>query len=136
MARTFGEYSTDVPLGTTWEESFVLADEDGVALDLTGYKARAQLRTSKAALGAPVFELTSEGATPSMFVQPGAVAGLLTILVPSSQVSALSPNNAKLKLVWDIELYIPGTGGEDDYVIPCIQGKVNLLPRATRADLT
>lgn len=135
MARTFGQYSPDVPLGTTWEEALVLADEDGVPLDLTGYEARAQLRTRKDAPGPPVFALTSEGATPTLFVQPGAVAGLLAILVPVSQVSALSPNNAKRKLVWDIELFIPGTVGEDDYVVPSIEGKVNLLPRATRADL-
>lgn len=135
MARTFGEYSPVVPLGTTWEESLVLADEDGVPLDLTGYEARAQLRTRKDAPGAPVFELSSEGAEPTMFVQPDAVVGLLTILVPRTQVSTLSPTNTKRKLVWDIELYIPGVGGEDDYVIPCVEGKVILLPRATRADL-
>lgn len=135
MARTFGEYSPVVPLGTTWEESLVLADEDGTPLDLTGYEARAQLRTSAAAPGAPVFELSSEGADPALAVQPGGVLGLLTILVPRTQVSALSPTNAKRKLAWDIELYIPGVGGEDDYVIPCVQGKVNLLPRVTRADL-
>lgn len=135
MARTFGQYSPDVPLGTTWEEALVLADEDGVALDLTGYEARAQLRTSKDAPGAPVAELTSQGATPTLFVQPGAVPGLLTIAVPTSAVNALSPTNAKRKLVWDIELFIPGVGGADPYVIPAVEGKVNLLPRATRANL-
>ena len=30
MARTFGTYSPVVPLGTTWEESLVLEDADGV----------------------------------------------------------------------------------------------------------
>ncbi len=135
MARTFGEYSPSVPLGTTWEESLVLADEDGVPLDLAGYEARAQLRVSKDARGAPVLELTSTGADPTLFVEPDAQPGVLRILVPRTQVSALSPSNARRKLVWDIELYIPGSGGEDDYVIPCVEGKVTLLPRSTRADL-
>ncbi len=135
MARTFGEYSPDVPLNTTWEEELVLADEDDVPLDLTGYEARAQLRTSKDAPGPPVFSLSSVGAGATLSVQPGGQIGLLALAVPRTQVMALSPNNAKRKLVWDIELYIPGTGGADDYVIPAVQGKVNLLPRATRADL-
>lgn len=43
MARTFGTYSPVVPLGTTWEESLVLEDADGMPIDITGYDVRAQL---------------------------------------------------------------------------------------------
>jgi hypothetical protein len=133
MARTFGEYSPVVPLGTTWEEQIYLDDEDGQPLDLTGYEARAQLRTSVLDVGAPALELSSLGVAPTLFVQRAGVVGLVEVAVQVPAVNALSPDWTKRKFVWDIELYIPGSGGAPDYVIPCVTGKVTVTRRATKA---
>lgn len=65
MARTFGSYSPVVPLGTTWEETLVLEDADGMPIDITGYDVRAQLYSVQPARVAgepdpvPVLELTT-----------------------------------------------------------------------------
>lgn len=134
MARTFGKYSPKVPLGTTWEESITLADADLVPIDLTGFHARAQLRTGLNATGAPVLELSSEGANPTITIT--GPSGLLTFRIPHTAVSALSTANIKRILLWDVELFTRDVGDEVDYVIPCITGKVTFLPRVTRANLT
>ena len=45
MSRTPASFSLPVVRGTTWEDSFDYRDADGVAIDLTGYEARMQVRT-------------------------------------------------------------------------------------------
>jgi hypothetical protein len=143
MARQFGSYSPAVPLGLTWEETLVLTDDAGTAIDLTGYAVRAQLRdevpvvddVSGEPLTDPVMELTSAGyyatapAWPVVegFSIPTPADGTMLLAVPADDTWTLSPDNAKRKLVWDVRLVNPDTG----YAIPVVQGKVTLLPART-----
>lgn len=144
MARTFGGYSPVVPLGVPWEESITLVDENGTAVDLTGYAVRAQLRTavslrdadSGAAVDDPVLELTSTGfydVTPAWPVFEALsipVPGDGTILakVETADLWKASPTNEKRKLAWSIVLVDKDT----QYAIPVVQGKVCFLPATTQ----
>jgi hypothetical protein len=143
MARQFGSYSPAVPLGITWEESLVLEDENGTAIDLTGYAVRAQLRdavpvvdaVTGAAVTVPVIEVTTQAyytvvpAWPVVegFSVPTPANGTILLAVAPADTWKCSPNNAKRKLVWDIRLVNTSTG----YAIPVVNGKVSMLPGVT-----
>lgn len=143
MARQFGSYSPAVPLGITWEESLVLEDESGAAIDLTGYAVRAQLRDavpvvddlSGEAVTDPVIEVTTPGyytdppAWPLVegFSVPTPADGTILLTVAPDDTWKCSPDNAKRKLVWDIRLVNTITA----YAIPVVSGKVSMLPGVT-----
>lgn len=143
MARQFGSYSPIVPLGVTWEESIELADENGDAIDITGYAVRAQLREAipevdpdtGAALAVPVLELTTASyyaTAPTWpvfeaFTVPTPTNGTILLTVEAGDTWTGSPDNAKRKLVWDIRLVNPSTG----YAIPVVLGKVTFTPART-----
>ena len=126
MARTFQTLSLRVPLRTTWEESWqLLQSEGGDPVDLTGYSARMQLRETLEDVE-PVAEFDSGDE-----IAIAAATGTITLTVSAAAVAALSPDNERRTLLWDIELYIPA-GAEPEYVIPLFTGKVTLLPRVTQ----
>lgn len=143
MARQFGQYSPVVPLGTTWEDSIQLTDENNVAIDITGYAVRAQLRvaipkvdpaTGKA-LADPVIEFTTAAyyatapAWPvyESFSVPAPTNGTILLAAAPPITWVCSPDNAKRKLVWDVRLVNPATG----YTIPVVWGKPTFLPART-----
>lgn len=140
MARTFGTYSPVVPLGTTWEESFVLEDESGAAVDITNYHVRAQLHEDVPGreLGAvdpePLLEITTASYYPTppawqvieAFDVPTGTDGEIRMLLDAADTWIMSPDNTKRKFVWDIRLV-----GPSDYTIPLISGKVTFLPART-----
>ena len=144
MAREFGGYSPAVPLGVTWEESILLEDESGAAVDLTGYDVRAQLRAivpgraEGVATSNPILELTTVGfydSAPAWPVVEGLAIptpanGTITLKVDVDDLWTLSPSNAKAKLIWSIVL-IDEDVDEPDYVLPVVQGKVIVLPAKT-----
>ena len=140
MARTFGNYSPSVPLGTTWEETLVLEDADGTPIDITGYVVRAQCHVAlpQRVLGevspVPLFELTTAGfyATPpdwpviEGFSIPTGTNGSIVLRVEADETWLGSPSNAKAKLLWDVRL-VDATG----YTIPVVSGAVVFLPART-----
>lgn len=141
MARQFGFYSPVVPLGLTWEEPIVLEQADGTPVDLTGYAARAQLRTAVPARNPATGEGTSppvlELVTPGFYALPPAwpvvegfaiadpTDGTLVLTLAAADTWLASPTNAKRRLVWDIELVNPDTGVR----IPIVSGTVTFQPR-------
>lgn len=141
MARQFGTYSPSVPLGITWEESLLLEDETGAAIDLTGYAVRAQLRDAVPAVAAgvaatdPVLELTTAGYYATLpawpvvegFSVPTPTNGTILLAVSSVDTWTGSPTNARRKLVWDVRLVNTST----DYSIPVVQGSVLMLQART-----
>jgi len=141
MARSFGEYSPAVPLGVTWEESILLEDENGSPVDLTGYDVRAQLRAVVPVVAAgvpltyPVMEITTAGyygtapAWPVVeaFTIADPTDGTITLRVDVDDLDAISPSNAKAKLLWSIVLVNKNTG----YAIPLVTGKPVFLPATT-----
>ena len=140
MARTFGYYSPAVPLGTTWEETLVLEDADGMPIDITGYDVRAQLYSMQPVRMAgepdpvPVLELT----TPAFYTTapawpvfegfsiPDGGDGRMLLRLDAADTWVASPDNAKRKLLWDVRL-VDGTG----YTIPVVAGAVVFLPART-----
>jgi len=143
MARTPGSYSPAVPLGVTWEETIILEDEDGVAIDLTGYDVRCQLRAAislrdedtEIGVDDPLFELT----TPDWYVSPpdwpvfeawsipAPANGTLLLSVDTADLWTASPTNEKVKLYWSILLVNPATL----YALPVVIGKPSFLPQGT-----
>lgn len=140
MARTFGSYSPVVPLGTTWEETLVLEDADGMPIDITGYDVRAQLygvqptRVAGEPDPVPVLELTTPGfylvapAWPVFegFSIPEGDDGRILLRLDAADTWTASPDNAKRKLLWDVRL-VDGAG----YTIPVVSGAVVFLPART-----
>jgi hypothetical protein len=143
MARTFGNYNPVVPLLTTWEESLVLEDETGTAINLTGYDVRAQLRSTvpatdpatHAATTDPLLELTTSGyysVAPAWpvyagFTIPTPANGTILLSVPYANFRIVSPTNTKTKLFWDLRLVNKSTS----YTIPVVSGKVAFTPATT-----
>lgn len=141
MARQFGDYSPAVPLGITWEESLVLEDETGAAIDLTGYAVRAQLRDAVPVVAAgvaasdPVLELTTAGYYTTLpawpvvegFTVPTPTNGTILLAVSPADTWKASPTNARRKLVWDVRLVNITTS----YSIPVVQGSVLMLQART-----
>lgn len=140
MARQFGDYSPEVPLGVTWEEPLWMSDERGQPVDLTGLHVRAQLR-AELPIGAspadPILEITTAGyydtapAWPvfEAFTVPEPEAGqILLSFDPADFAALVSPTNAKVKLRWEIVLVNKDTG----VIVPVVAGKVVFLPAVTR----
>lgn len=133
MSRTPASHSLTVVRGATWEDEFTYTDDAGVAIDLTGYQARMQVRPlaqQYGTTGDPLLELTT--ATGGGLVWDTAVEGRLRIAVAPADHAALNPGNAKrAKYAYSIELYIPA-GVDPEYVIPLVEGKVNVRGEVTR----
>ncbi|HSX21510.1 MAG TPA: hypothetical protein VLE97_01895 [Gaiellaceae bacterium] len=143
MARTFGQYSPVVPLGVTWEEQLILEDVNGVAIDLTGYDARAQFYEdvptrdpdTGIATVPPIAELT----TPGVYVSdpgwpffealsiPTPADGTILSSLDLANLWTFSTDNAKRKLFWSLLLVNPDT----DYAIPVVEGRPVFLPAKT-----
>ena len=140
MARTFGSYSPSVPLGLTWEESIALDDENGDAVDLTGYDVVVEIYAAQPvrdpdtglATVEPVLQITTadyHAEAPDWDVSEGAsiptpANGTILLAVEPADVWLLSPTNEKTKLFWAIILVNPDT----DYRIPVVSGMVSVTP--------
>lgn len=106
-----GSFDFVIEQGATLRVSFSCQDPDGAAVSLTGYAARAKVRTTVEVLDlAPVVV--------------DAAAGRIDIVVPASVTAALSGWAVG---TWDLELY---TAGDAD-VIRALEGRVYLSPNAT-----
>lgn len=141
MATQFGSYSPVIPSNTSWQESIQLVDENQVAIDLTGLKIHAQLRTAVPVASAgvpatnPIMELTTAayyGAAPAWPVYEGLSAstptnGTIVLNVPRDTfLPVLNPTNSKVRYVWDIVLV-----AADGTIQPVISGKCIFTPGVT-----
>jgi hypothetical protein len=115
MARTFGSYSPVVPVATTWEEEIVFQDEDGVAVDLTGYVVESQLRPDLDSES--VLDLTSTAGDWSV---PTPTNGTILLKVaPEAIVDLVPEGEKKAKYLWATVL----RRANDNYRIPLVTGK-------------
>lgn len=143
MAREFDPYNPAVPLGVTWEETISLDDENGEAIDLTGYEVRAQFYvnapTRNVGTGLPVVppvaEIVSAGAYPHPPVWPTIIGatipdptnGTILIKVGVADLWQFAPDNARQRYVWSLVLVNPQTG----YAIPVVSGRAAFTPAVT-----
>jgi len=136
MSRTPATYNMTVVRGSTWEDEFTYTDDTGAPIDLTGYEARLQVRTTAGQYGTTttdtlIMELTSTGATPQL-VWDTAATGRLLIQVSAADTEVLNPTNAKKnKLVYGLEVYLPAGAGAE-YVLPFVQGRLSVLGETVR----
>lgn len=121
MARTFGTYSPRVSIATTWEETLVFEDENGDAVDLTGYVVEAQLRLTLTSLTA--LNLTSEWSIPTP-----TNGTILLEVAPEDFADLLPATSNKKKYRWSIVL----RRSSDDYRIPLAKGTVTFTREATQ----
>jgi hypothetical protein len=115
MAKT---YELLIDQGSTLEVQFSLKDEAGLALNLTGYEVRMQIRTSYNAT-AVILNLSTFLGT--IVLEP--LEGKITIKASAEVTAALVPK----RYVYDIETVSP-TG----FVTRIVQGNVVVSPEVTR----
>ncbi|HEY1034629.1 MAG TPA: hypothetical protein VGE09_06580 [Pseudoxanthomonas sp.] len=134
MSRTPADYSLTVVRGATWEDEFTYVGPDGVAIDLTGYQARMQVRTKEGQFGTSttdtlVMELTTDN---GLLDIPVPEDGQVLLKVAADDTLELNPDNQKKrKLVYSLDLFrIEGSAPE--YVIPLVKGSVTVMGATTR----
>lgn len=115
-----GRYDITIEQGTTWTLTITWKDATGSPVDLTGYSARMQCRTSYEAPQALV-ELLSTGAAPRITIAPQ--TGQLTLVLEETATRPLPPGHA----VYDLELVAPGGN-----VTRLLEGSVFISPEVTR----
>lgn len=126
-----GIYDIIIEQGADWRLVLTWKNESGAAVNLTGYKARMQVRESFASK-AKVFDLTTENGRITM----DAVNGTITMQLPAEASAAVAINPAKTawidgkqaqQLVFDLEMIAP-----DNAVTRLIQGAALFVPEVTK----
>jgi hypothetical protein len=97
--------------GSSFSTSIALTDNDGVALNLTGYTGAAQLRKHYTSSTAVTFTVTID-----------ALNGEVTLSLTATQTAALTAG----RYVYDVELTIGST------VSRVIEGIVTVTPEVTK----
>lgn len=117
-----GTHDILIEQGSTFEYPLVWRDapaaSGGVAIDITGYTARAQIRT---AFGTP--ETLANMTTENGGITLGGAAGTITLLLTAAQTAAM-PAAAG---VWDLEMVAPS-----GKVQRLLKGTVTVDPEVTR----
>ena len=132
MSRTPASFSLPVVRGTTWEDSFDYRDADGVAIDLTGYEARMQVRTLAGRFCTTtsttlLLSLSTTGVDP-LLVWDTADIGRVRIYALPAAHAAINPDNAKkVKYAYWLEFY------DGDHVLPVVTGTLTARGTGYRA---
>lgn len=111
-------YKLVIDQGASLELSLLFTNENNVPLNLTGYTARMQLRTSYTALN-PTIELTTENNR--ILLLP--LEGKMTLALPASVTTTIPPQ----RYVYDFEMVSP-TG----FVTRALEGDCIVTPEVTR----
>lgn len=113
-----GQWNVTIDQGATFDVTLLWRDETGTPVDLSGYTARAQIR-SQVTSATPLVDLTDgDGIT------LGGGAGTIQLVISDTDTSALP---APFDGVWDLELE-SGTGT----VTRLLAGTVTVTPEVTR----
>lgn len=111
-----GKYDITIEAGATFTLSLTYVGEDGAGVDLTGYSARMQLRTSYDA-EEPVIELSTTNGRISI----DADTSQITMMISSVDTDDLSGSG-----VYDFELF------NGSLVERLIEGSYYVMPQVTR----
>lgn len=119
-----GNYDNYYPIvinqGATWNLNVEYRDETNLPVDLTGYSAKMQLRTSPLAA---VAELTLS-TMPNGGITISPLTGIVYLTATAVQTAGLKPQ----KYSYDLDITNPVTG----VVTRLIQGVVNVIAGTTR----
>ena len=112
-------YNTIIDQGADWFINFTYKNPNGTPINLTGYSAALQVRTSPLAKTA-VLTLTS----PSDGIIITALTGLIEVHATAAQTAAITNG----KYAYDIEITAPTT----NVVTRLVQGTIEVSPQVTR----
>ncbi len=105
--------------GATFSEQIEWKDENGIAIDLTGFTARLHMRDTLEAT-TPFLTLTTENGGITL----GGAAGTVDLLASATATSAISATSG----VYDLEL----VAGDGVTVTRLLEGLVTISPEVTR----
>lgn len=111
-------YQLEINQGADLEISFILNNENGTPINLTGYTARMQLRTS---YNSATVEMELTTANGRIVITP--LLGKIALNAPAS----ITTNLVAQQYVYDLEM-VSGSG----YVTRVVQGDVIVSPEVTR----
>jgi hypothetical protein len=114
-----GKLNLVIEQGSTFEQRLVWKSDD-VAVDLTGYTARMQIRATVAAADPPLLELT----TGNSRIVLGTTNGAILLTIDATTTAAITWRSA----YYDLEMVAPVTG----HVRRLLQGRVKMNPEVTR----
>lgn len=117
MAAPAGQYHIITDQGATFSRQLTWTDSNGAAVNLTGYSARMQLRTS-VQNESVVLELTDTNGRISL----GGAAGTITLTITAADMTTLTA----MKYVYDLELV------NSTVVTRLVQGTFTVRPEVTR----
>lgn len=109
--------------GATYTKTWIYQDSAGVAIQLSAYEARMQIRERKES-SAFIVELTSDPAA-GITIEPAAEAGRIDIRIGADATDLLTFNTG----LYDLELYDPLDVTE---VIRLVEGSVIMKTGVTR----
>ena len=111
-------YNFEIEQGSTFNRTLTFKQSSGVAMDLTGYGIRGQMRRY------PNSTVIIASFTLNISAPP--TNGIVSWSLTSVQTTAIKTGN----YVYDIELYLIGTTPE--FVDRCMEGKVIVIGEVTR----
>lgn len=114
---TAGRYDIEIEQGATWSRTITVEDPAGTPIDLTGYSARMQVRSSYDA-ETPLLSISS--ADGGVEITP--LTGTLELSATAAQTAAMPAGIH----VYDLELVIGGT------VDRLLSGRARVYPEVTR----
>jgi len=111
-------YNIEIEQGSTWSQEVIWKNNDNSPVNVTGYSASMQIRTTIAS-PTSLMDLTSANSK----IVVGGVNGKFTITITAAEAAALSWVTA----VYDLEIISPG-----GTVIRILKGSVTVDPEVTR----
>jgi len=116
-------YNLVVEIGATFNPVFTWKDSNGAPIDLSGYKARMQIRADINDV-TPIADLSTEHSPPEITL--GGPAGTITLLLTAAVTEAITADSG----VYDLEVYT-GTAPTET-VVRLLSGKATFSPEVTR----
>lgn len=140
MSRIAASVALLLQRGATWEDDFTYTDEDGAGVDLTGFKARLQVRTIAGRFGTTtattlLLEKTSAANPTELLFATSPdhddVLCVVRVKIPVADVELLNANNEKkTKVAFGIELFKDSE--TPVYVIPLCEGTLSVRGELVR----
>lgn len=118
MTTTPGQYDFTIYQGATFARTLTWKDENDTAINVTGFTARMQIRTSQDA-ESPFITLTTENGGITL----GGTSGTIALTISAASTSAITETSG----VYDLEL-VSGTG----IVTRLLSGEVLISKEITR----
>jgi hypothetical protein len=129
MGAQAGKQDFTVQAGATWTEGPMTYKINGVAVDLTTWHARMQVRETIASPD-PVLTATDTDASPDPRLILGGIAGTVGIQVEAVDMSPLNTTGVDKSYFYGIELF--KTVGGVEQVVPLLQGSLTVKAEVVR----